>query len=447
MFTDDWATLTPDQRLATRLDAWQNVPLPFVSPEVERAYKGRVQLYRDVLDLKKPATVPIAPWIGLLPFRFYGHTGREAYYDYDVFRDDWYRFHEETRPDNVGLTLGIVPGKLFDILDYKLYDWPGHGTPEDTSYQYNEQEWMKEDEYDLLVQDPGSYWQRVYLPRAFGALEPFALLPPWTDLVEIPFTAPFFAGFSAPPVKAMLQKLMDAGDAAMEWLQAFMAVDGKIMTTLGIPQTAGSATKAPYDILGDTMRGTRGLMLDTFRRRDEVKAGLERLVPQAVDWAVRSNDVTGNPIVFIPIHKGADGFMSDADFRELYWPSFKAVLIGLIAEGLVPWVFVEGSYNTRLEVIADEEIPAHRMVWMFDATDMARAKAIVGARQCIGGNVPAALFVMGTPEKMDAYVKELLATTAGDGGFILSSGVVLDEADPAAYKAFIQAGRTYGSGT
>ena len=122
--------------------------------------------------------------------------------------------------------------------------------------------------------------------------------------------------------------------------------------------------------------------------------------------------MTGNPMVFIPIHKGADGFMSDADFKELYWPTFKAVLLGLIEEGLVPWVFVEGSYNERLEVIADEDIPAHRMIWMFDATDMERAKAVVGKRQCIGGNVPAALFAMGTPEEMDAYVKDLLGKTA-----------------------------------
>ena len=85
------------------------------------------------------------------------------------------------------------------------------------------------------------------------------------------------------------------------------------------------------------------------------------------------------------------------------------------------------------------------MVWMFDDTDMERAKAIVGKRQCIGGNVPAALFTMGTPEEMDAYVKDLLGKTAADGGFILSTGVVLDEADPAAYKAFIDAGRKYGA--
>ena len=46
---------------------------------------------------------------------------------------------------------------------------------------------------------------------------------------------------------------------------------------------------------------------------------------------------------------------------------------------------------------------------------------------------------------MDAYVKDLLGKTAGDGGFILSSGIVLDEADPAAYRAFIEAGRKYAA--
>ncbi len=443
--TDDWKDLTPDQRFEARMDAWQNAPIPFASPEVGAAYRERVQLYRDAFALRKPSRVPIAPWIGLLPFRYYGYTGHDAYYDYQKFEEAWVRFHEDTRPDGIGLTLGVVPGKLFDILDYKMYDWPGHGTAEDTSYQYNEKEWMKADEYDALIQDPGSYWLRTYLPRMFGAMEPWSMLPPWTDLVEIPFTAPFFAGFSAPPVKQMLQKLMDAGDAAMEWLQTFMAIDGKIMATLGIPQTAGGATKAPYDILGDTMRGTRGLMLDKFRQPEKVKAAMDRLVPQAVDWAVRSNDMTKNPLVFIPIHKGADGFMSDADYKELYWPSFKAVLLGLIEEGLVPWVFAEGAYNERLEVIADEEIPAGRMVWMFDATDMERAKATVGRRQCIGGNVPAALFTMGAPEQMEAYVEDLLGKTATDGGFILSSGIVLDEADPTAYQAFIAAGKKYGA--
>ena len=328
MFTENWKDLTPEQRLQTRLDAWQNIPVPFASPEVKQTYTDRVQLWRDAIALKKPAHVPIAPWIALFPMRYAGYTGRDGYYDYEKLGLAWDKYHEDFQPDALAFTLTMVPGKLFDILDYKLYDWPGHGTDEDTSYQYNEKEWMKDDEYDALIADPSGYWQRIYLPRAFGALEPWSMLPPFTDLVEIPFTAPFFAAFAAPPVKEMLRKIMDAGDAAMEWLQAFMAIDGKLMATLGIPQMAGSATKAPYDIIGDTMRGTRGLMLDKFRRPEKLKAAMDRLVPLAIDWAVRSNDVTGNPLVFIPIHKGADGFMSDADYREFYWPTLQGRAAG-----------------------------------------------------------------------------------------------------------------------
>ena len=108
-------------------------------------------------------------------------------------------------------------------------------------------------------------------------------------------------------------------------------------------------------------------------------------------------------------------------------------------------VFAEGGYNTRLEAIADPEIPAGRMIWMFDDTDMARAKQIVGARQAIGGNVPGSLLTMGTPERVDAYVKDLLGKTATNGGFLLGTGIVLDEADPACFKAFIDAGRSYGA--
>src|SRR5665647_1798834 len=103
-------------------------------------------------------------------------------------------------------------------------------------------------------------------------------------------------------------------------------------------------------------------------------------------------------------------------------------------------------YNERLEVIADPDIPTGRMIWMFDDTDMARAKKIVGARQCIGGNVPGSLLAMGEPAQVDAYVKDLLGKVAGDGGFMLGTGVVLDEAKPENFRAFIDAGRKYGAG-
>ena len=66
-----------------------------------------------------------------------------------------------------------------------------------------------------------------------------------------------------------------------------------------------------------------------------------------IDLGVRTAAQNNAPFVFMPLHKGADSFMSDRDFARFYWPSLKAVLLGLIEEGLVPYVFVEGSYNTN----------------------------------------------------------------------------------------------------
>jgi uroporphyrinogen-III decarboxylase len=306
---------------------------------------------------------------------------------------------------------------------------------------------MKADEYDLLINDPSNFWQRFYLPRVIGALEPWASLDPFTDLVEGPTTGPFFIPFGTPPVQDMLRKIMNAGNAALEWIQHFSAMDGKAMATYGLPGFAGGVTKAPYDILGDTLRGTRGLMMDMFRRPEKVLEACERLVPIAVDWGRRACNVNRHPMVFIPLHKGADGFLSDQDYRTFYWPTLKAVLRGLIDEGIVPLCFAEGAYNDRLEVINDPDIPAGRMVWMFDATDMRAAKHVLGGRCCIGGNVPGALLTTGEPCEVDAYVKDLVGAVAGDGGFILGSGIVIDEARPDCVKAMVEAGRKYGSQT
>jgi uroporphyrinogen-III decarboxylase len=243
----------------------------------------------------------------------------------------------------------------------------------------------------------------------------------------------------------MLTKMMEAGNAALEWVQAMTRMDRDSMAKFGIPGFAGGATKAPYDILGDTMRGTRGLMLDKFRRPEKVLEACERLVPLAIDWGIRPCNINKHPFVFIPLHKGADGFLSDEDFRTFYWPTLKKVLLGLIEDGIVPLCFAEGAYNDRLEAIHDPEIPAGKMIWMFDATNMSEAKRHLGGYQCIGGNVPGALLTTGTVQDMDDYVRQLMEDVAGDGGFILGSGIVVDAAKPDCFKAMIDAGKKYGA--
>ena len=172
-----------------------------------------------------------------------------------------------------------------------------------------------------------------------------------------------------------MERLAAASRSADAWAQSMFGLVGELMS-LGFPNYFAAGSKAPFDILGDTMRGTRGVVMDMFRYPDKVLAACERLVPVAINWALKRPGVLGTPVIFLPLHKGADGFMSDEQFKTFYWPTLRAVILGLIEEGCIPFMFAEGRYNQRLEAIMD--LPRGKTVWLFDQTDMARAKETIG---------------------------------------------------------------------
>ena len=201
-----------------------------------------------------------------------------------------------------------------------------------------------------------------------------------------------------------------------------------------IPSQVGSC-------FGDTMRGTKGIMLDMYRHPDKVVAACEAFVPLSIDMGARS-PVT--PFMFMPLHKGAEGFMSNEQFEKFYWPSLRSVLLGLIDEGLVPLLFVEGGYTKRLDIIRDSGLPKGRTMWLFDQTDMKAAKEKMGDWACIGGNVPASLFATGTPADMENYCEQLIKDCAPGGGFFLAPGANIDHAKPDNIRAFLNSTKNDG---
>lgn len=183
-------------------------------------------------------------------------------------------------------------------------------------------------------------------------------------------------------------------------------------------------------------------MLDIFRHPDELKEACERLTPMMVKSGVAACRANNHIMPFIPLHKGADSFMSDEMFRTFYWPTLRKVIIGLINEGMVPLLFAEGSYNDRLDVISD--IPKGKAVWWFDRTDMKRAKETVGQVACLAGNMPLDLLCTGTPNQVESYCKDLIEVAAPGGGFIFSSGAGMQGSKPENVKAMIASVREYG---
>jgi uroporphyrinogen-III decarboxylase len=150
-----------------------------------------------------------------------------------------------------------------------------------------------------------------------------------------------------------------------------------------------------------------------------------------------------SPIVFVPMHKGDDSFMSIKQFEKFYWPTFRKLLLGCINEGCVPMMVIDGSYNeARLNIIKD--LPRASVVWTMEKTDMFKAKEILGDAACLAGNVTAARLYTQTPAMIKDYCRRLIEVCGKGGGYILSLGSGIDKCDPANLHAIIEARDEYG---
>jgi len=439
--------LSPEEKQEAWFQKWlspkdpQGNDLPFQSPEAEKAYKERIIRLKDAVQLKKlPDRVPVFTTYGFFPAVYAGFTPQEVMYDYDKCLTAWNKYVLDFAPD--GHIGAVVPGagKLLEILDYKLYKWPGHGVAPEYGYQCNEGEYMMADEYDALIDDPTNFYNNIYLPRIFGALEHFKV-PTISDPLEMYGIGFNFIPFGIPPVQAALKALMEAGNEALKWV-GFMGAHAAAMAAAGFPAYWDGPSKCSFDMIGDTLRGTKGIMLDMYRQPDKLLQAMEVMTPLTIRMAVGSVKASGVPVVAVVMHKGADGFLSDEQYKKFYWPTFRKLLMGLINEGIIPFLFAEGGYNSRLEIIRD--LPKGKVWLWLDRTDMAKAKKILGDVMCIGGNVPPDLLAVGTPQQVKDYVKKLIDTCAPGGGYILGNGTVIEQAKPENLHAMIDTAKEYG---
>jgi hypothetical protein len=410
----------------------------------EELYRERQKRVKDAIQLKVPDRVPF--WfqdVSFFPAKYTGISNQALMDDDDAFVAAYKKTLTDFEPDmcfNAGHAIH-TPGDALDMVDAKQVKVPGRGISPYHTFQFIEGEYMKADEYDALLSDPTGYTIRVYLPRVLGALRPFAALPPLTGLLLGYFGLPLISVFAAPEVASAAGTFYRAGQAIARHNSAVGSLNQELKAA-GLPLACGGITLAPFDVLSDTLRGMRGVMLDMYRQPDKILAVTERLLPMLIGLAVSGATMSGTPGVFIPLHRGADGFMSLEQYRTFYWPGLKRLILALIDEGITPFPFFEGNYTSRLECLA--ELPKGKVLGLFDATDMFKAKEILGGTMCISGMMPLSLLQIGPPQKIKDYAKQLIDVVGKGGGFIMGPRSAMDECDPDLVRVWVDFTKEYG---
>ncbi len=410
----------------------------------ELLYEERVKRVRDAMELRQPDRVPVTIQTGIFAARYAGLTASAMYYDHDAFREACRKTLLDFEPDTGGFMMATNSGLVMELLDARHQLWPGGNLPPDAGYQFIEGEYMKEDEYDLFLNDPSDFIMRYYFPRIYGTLAPLSEFPPLGTLRENGF-AGFLSFFARPEFQQLAARVFQAAQE-QEKLVKEGADFTRELEQLGFPaqgRMGSGIGGAPFDAIADLLRGMRGVMIDMYRRPDKLLAACERVLECRIGQATPANhnekrlpEMGGGPL-----HRGSDGFMSLKQFEKFYWPGLKESTMASIELGYHVSHFFEGVWDERLEYLL--ELPKGKVVFHCENTDIFRAKEVLGDHMCIQGGVPPSLLQVASPQEVEEHCKKLIQVVGKGGGFIMSAGSSIDCAKPANIKAMMDSVRKY----
>jgi hypothetical protein len=404
----------------------------------QELYDERIKRTLDAAALRVPDRVPVFGPYQKYPYAFAGLSLKEAMNDYAKARAACHKFLDYFQPD---LDFGPVfayPAPAMETLGWKAFKWPGHGLGDNVMYQYVDGEFMKAEEYDEFIYDPSDFMLRKWAPRQFTALEGFSQMVPWRRFMWSGWMN--FGFFASPEMRKSMELAAKAGEQMNEWWgsQAKYWDESKAK---GYPLAFAGWDWPPFDILGDTLRGTHQILADMRRRPEKLHEALEVATKIFIEYG---EGAAGAPLPFawVWVHKSTREFMSDAQFKEFYWPYFRKGLLGLIEKGVTPVVYWEADFESRLEHIVD--VPKGKVIYHLSTTNAEKAYDVLGGTVCLAGNVPNIQLLSGTPDDVRASCKKLIDTLGKKGGFIMDSALMLDEAKPENLKAMIDYTKEYG---
>ncbi len=394
--------------------------------DTEQLYTERLERYVTAMRNEKPDRIPVRPFVAEFAAKYAGYTCQEVTHDYEKAFAAVRTCAADFDWDAVVGNMVYVWTGLTQAIGLKYYGVPGIDVPPDTGFQYlepsEEQAHMKPDEYDQLIEDPTGFLFNVWLPRV--SVDVSSMGEPTSYRNNLSF--------------------LKGGMAMLSYFNAFGTQNELLRTESGTVSAISGILKAPFDIIGDKLRGYVGLSMDLFERPDKVLAACEALMPHLVHVALSGADPDKNVPITIWMHRGCVPFISHEQFDTLYWPTLKPIIEELWAHGHQVLFYAEGDWNRHLKSFA--ELPDQSIVYHVDRADIFEAHKAIGHKFCISGGIPNFLLAYGTPDEVRAYCKRVIDGVAQDGGYIMdASAIVQNDGKVENIKAMTEFTCEYGA--
>jgi hypothetical protein len=390
-----------------------------MSDAIQQLFEERLARYQATIALE-PTDRMVVAGTGSNNFAeiYAGFSRQEIMYDINKWMAAESKFAEDF-PQIDLLRAGRIWAPLFEAVGFQLYKLPGRDLPTDIDFQFVEGEWMKPEEYDLLIQNPVEFMMEYRLRRVLG------------EFKEKGSVRSYMAFLKGGMAFMMMGQLMREKTLNLE-------------KKYGLPVPTQGVMLAPFDVLADGYRGLEGIMIDIFERPEKIMEACSALIPDLVNCALGTADPLKRYPIFMPLHRGNHPFLSPKQFNTFYWPPLYKAISLLIEAGYTVRAYLEGDWTRNWHHW--NEFPKGKILCDIDnKADIARAKQDIGGTVCLAGGIPDRMFILGTPDEIRTRVRELCETVGKDGGLILNGGCAIPYLTrPENFRAFIDATLEYG---
>lgn len=256
---------------------------------------------------------------------------------------------------------------------------PGQELSEDSLWQVAEAELMTQADYDRIVDEGYPNWLQNYLKEKFGL-----------DIVQ---------------------------QVAADDLNAPKVME--MWKNIGIPVLRHANTTIPFERFCGA-RSFSKFIRDLFKIPDKVQAAMDASLPYMTPQSIKRNKELGLDYIWVGGWRSAGSMLSQPLWDRFVFPYMEKIINEIIDSGLTPILHFDSDWTRDLARF--KVFPKGKCILELDGlTDIFEAKKILGDTMCIMGDVPPAMFTLGTPDDVHKYCRKLIEEL-GPNGFILHSG-------------------------
>jgi uroporphyrinogen-III decarboxylase len=355
-------------------------------------YEERLKRIKTAAALEKPDRVPVVPLANAFCARHMGVKMSEFCTNPKISNETIIKSFSRLGEFD-GLQSAAFYATGLSTLWLSKVKLPGYDLPENELWQVDERELMTIEDYDAIIDKGYNEFLSDYYRERLDNLE------------------------------AKLQPL------------SYMPQAQKNIEDLGIVLFCGGMATIPYESFCGG-RSMPAFLKDLFRIPDKVQEAMDVAMVDILE-NTRQMLRAAKPIaIWTGGWRSASEFLSPRLWNRFVFPYFKQLVQAVVDEGVIAILHFDSDWTRDLEYL--RELPKGKCVLALDgATDIFKAKEILGDHMCIMGDVPSSPLSLGTPDEVHDYCRRLI-NEIGPAGFILSSGCdIPPNAKPENVKAMI----------